>query len=185
MTFSEKQALEQEFLSTPSVQENLKGIILDHDHEIKKLEARRAGYIDSNRFEELGAFAREYRQRAFDEVLDGKNIPILQRQLERMCYLLKKTQGRFPKTSEWHKAYEYATEQAEIVPIMQRFMEIQNPRRSIRCPFHEDRSPSLKIYERTNSFYCFGCQIGGSPIDFVMKMQACDFKEAVHSIAGF
>ena len=32
------------------------------------------------------------------------------------------------------------------------------------CPFHEDTDPSFTIYLNSNSFYCFGCHIGGDSI---------------------
>jgi DNA primase len=53
-----------------------------------------------------------------------------------------------------------------------------NRRFSIRCPFHNDKSPSLVIYP-DNSFYCFGCtKHGNNCIDFVMGL-GCNFREAV------
>jgi len=35
------------------------------------------------------------------------------------------------------------------------------------CVFHEEKTPSLTFFENTNSFYCYGCGVGGSVIDFV------------------
>ena len=35
------------------------------------------------------------------------------------------------------------------------------------CPFHQEKTPSFKIY--TDNFYCFGCGENGTVIDFVMK----------------
>ena len=35
------------------------------------------------------------------------------------------------------------------------------------CPFHHELTPSLHIYSKTNSFYCFGCGAGGDQITFV------------------
>lgn len=37
----------------------------------------------------------------------------------------------------------------------------------VRCPFHEDRRPSLHVYEDPQrGWYCFGCGRGGSIYDF-------------------
>ena len=37
----------------------------------------------------------------------------------------------------------------------------------VRCPFHEDRTPSLHVYEDPRrGWYCFGCGRGGSIYDF-------------------
>lgn len=33
------------------------------------------------------------------------------------------------------------------------------------CPLHDEDTPSFRFYEETNSFYCFGCQIGGDIIE--------------------
>ena len=38
-----------------------------------------------------------------------------------------------------------------------------------RCPFHEDDEASLVVTAAKNLWHCFGCQIGGGPIDWVMK----------------
>lgn len=40
------------------------------------------------------------------------------------------------------------------------------------CPLHEDKVPSLIIYKKTNSFYCFSCGAGGSSLDFIMKINS-------------
>ena len=48
-----------------------------------------------------------------------------------------------------------------------------------KCPFHPDNTPSCKLYEETQSFYCFGCGEGGSTIDFVMKYLNMEFVDAV------
>ena len=34
----------------------------------------------------------------------------------------------------------------------------------IKCPIHGEDTPSLKVYEDTNTFYCFGCGAGGDVI---------------------
>lgn len=49
----------------------------------------------------------------------------------------------------------------------------------VSCPFHEDiKNNSMKIYTKTNTFFCFGCGVGGSVIDFVMKFNGCGFVDS-------
>jgi len=48
-----------------------------------------------------------------------------------------------------------------------------------RCPFHEDDTASLVITPAKNLWHCFGCGIGGGPIDWVMKRQNISFRHAV------
>ena len=55
------------------------------------------------------------------------------------------------------------------------------PNRSgfIRCPFHDEKTASLKLYPGQGGFYCFGCGAHGSIIDFVMKLFDISFPQAV------
>jgi hypothetical protein len=47
--------------------------------------------------------------------------------------------------------------------------------RKVRCPFHEDRSPSLHAYrDPKRGWYCFGCGRGGSVYDFAALLWGCD-----------
>jgi DNA primase catalytic core len=41
----------------------------------------------------------------------------------------------------------------------------------LKCPFHEDDKPSLKIYSNTNTFNCFGCGANGDVIEFIQKKE--------------
>ena len=50
-------------------------------------------------------------------------------------------------------------------------------------PLRTERTSSLKLYRNTNSWNDFGGE-GGSIIDFVMKAENIDFKEAVTKITG-
>jgi DNA primase catalytic core len=48
-----------------------------------------------------------------------------------------------------------------------------------RCPFHEDDTASLVVTPAKNLWHCFGCGIGGGPIDWVIKRQGVSFRHAV------
>ena len=52
-----------------------------------------------------------------------------------------------------------------------------------RCPFHEDRSPSLVVTPGKHLWHCLGaCQAGGSVIDWVMRMERVSFRHAVERL---
>jgi DNA primase len=52
-----------------------------------------------------------------------------------------------------------------------------------RCPFHEDRTPSLVVTPSKNLWHCLGaCQQGGSVVDWVMKAEGVSFRHAVELI---
>src|SRR5688500_4046709 len=49
-----------------------------------------------------------------------------------------------------------------------------------RCPFHDDRTPSLVVSPKKNLWHCLGaCQSGGSAIDWVMRAEGVSFRHAV------
>src|SRR5690554_372190 len=52
----------------------------------------------------------------------------------------------------------------------------------IPCIFHEDRTPSLHVYEDHYWAYC--CDRGGSVIDFVMDYFGCGFGQAVRFLGS-
>jgi DNA primase len=54
----------------------------------------------------------------------------------------------------------------------------------INCPFHEDKTPSMQLYYKTNTVYCFSsnCKTHGRSldvIDFVMHKESCTKHEAI------
>jgi hypothetical protein len=51
-----------------------------------------------------------------------------------------------------------------------------------RCPFHEDRTPSLSITPGKNLFQCFGCGAAGDAIRFVELLDKVSFPEAFKAL---
>ena len=51
------------------------------------------------------------------------------------------------------------------------------------CPFHNEKTPSFVVSAAKQSFYCFGCGVGGSVITFVMKAEGLGFVDAVRFLA--
>ncbi|MCK4307285.1 hypothetical protein KAW50_03545 [candidate division WOR-3 bacterium] len=51
-----------------------------------------------------------------------------------------------------------------------------------KCPFHEDKIPSLHWIRKSNILYCHGCTWKGNPINFLMKQNNISFREAVGTL---
>ena len=52
----------------------------------------------------------------------------------------------------------------------------------ICCPFHKEKTASMKIYQ--DSYYCFGCGAHGDIFDFVSQMEDITFREAFFNLGG-
>ena len=52
-----------------------------------------------------------------------------------------------------------------------------------RCPFHEDTEPSLVVTSSKGLWRCFGCNKGGTVIDWRMEISGESFRAAVESLA--
>ena len=51
------------------------------------------------------------------------------------------------------------------------------------CPFHSEKTPSFMVYPADNSFYCFGCGIGGNAITFIRQIEHLDYPDAIEFLA--
>jgi len=43
------------------------------------------------------------------------------------------------------------------------------------CQFHSEKTPSMGVTNNVNQFYCFGCNVGGTIIKYVMKIYNVSF----------
>ena len=82
------------------------------------------------------------------------------------------------------EAAEYIKANIPVSSVVRLYGYEPDSRGFMRCPFHHDPTPSLKIYDAggRRGWYCFGCHAGGSVIDFVMKHDVCSFPSAVKAI---
>ena len=73
----------------------------------------------------------------------------------------------------------------ELVPIREaaeKYGLTVNSRGLSPCPFHPDKTPSLKYYD--DSFYCFGCQAAGDVISLVARLDGTGNFEAAKKLAA-
>lgn len=72
-------------------------------------------------------------------------------------------------------------ENARNIPIQLLIGEKVGRTVKVRCPFHNERTPSCVIYA-DNSYHCFGCSAHGkNAIDFVMAL-GYSFSDAVKEL---
>lgn len=51
------------------------------------------------------------------------------------------------------------------------------------CPFHQDKHPSMKIYDEIGKgYFCFTCNKGGSVINFVMEYFKIEYIDALKKL---
>jgi hypothetical protein len=64
--------------------------------------------------------------------------------------------------------YKALKDRIDIVSYIERYTTLKKMGVNYRgvCPLHSEKTPSLYVYPKTKSFYCFGCQRGGDVIDF-------------------
>ena len=67
-----------------------------------------------------------------------------------------------------------------IEEIVARYLEltVRGQNYVARCPFHQDRTPSLVVFPATQTFHCFGCRAHGDTLTFLMKIENLTFREA-------
>jgi len=86
------------------------------------------------------------------------------KQSTRLAEYVKRKVSVWDVLNQYHVAYRGEREQA------------------ILCPFHDEKTPSFRIYE--DGFHCYGaCAQGGDVIWFVQKMENLGFWEACERLA--
>uniref|UniRef100_UPI0018803120 CHC2 zinc finger domain-containing protein n=1 Tax=Xenorhabdus sp. BG5 TaxID=2782014 RepID=UPI0018803120 len=53
---------------------------------------------------------------------------------------------------------------------------------TVLCPFHEEKTPSMVITPSKNLYHCFGCNAGGSVLDWVMQTEGLSLRHATERL---
>ena len=84
--------------------------------------------------------------------------------------------------------------QAFIDELLSRIdiVEIINPRLTLKktgqnytglCPFHGEKTPSFTVSPDKQFYHCFGCQVSGNALQFLMAFEQLDFIVAIEMLA--
>jgi DNA primase len=80
----------------------------------------------------------------------------------------------------------YVRDRSPIDEVVGEYVQLKNAgggQRKGLCPFHDEKTPSFHVTPSKGFFHCFGCQIGGDVIAFVMKIDHLTFTETVEKLA--
>ncbi len=80
---------------------------------------------------------------------------------------------------------EEVRSRADIVEIVGAHVRLRRAGRNFvgLCPFHNEKTPSFSVNAERGFFHCFGCGVGGSAFNFIMRVEGLTFPEAVRSLA--
>ncbi len=74
----------------------------------------------------------------------------------------------------------------DIVSVVSSYVELKPKGRRLwgLCPVHGEKTASFSVSPDRQLYYCFGCHIGGSVIQFIMDVEHLTFPEAVEFLAN-
>ncbi|WP_291950225.1 DNA primase [Campylobacter sp.] len=82
---------------------------------------------------------------------------------------------------------EQLLQKTDIVDIIAHYIEVRKQGSSYvcKCPFHDDKNPSMHINSIKGFYHCFACKAGGNVFKFVMDYEKLNFIEAVEKVASW
>lgn len=84
-----------------------------------------------------------------------------------------------------HQISEVILDRVDIVDLISRYVPLKKSGRNHMglCPFHNEKTPSFSVSEEKQLYHCFGCQVSGNAIGFVMEKEHLDFLDAIEYLA--
>jgi DNA primase len=76
-------------------------------------------------------------------------------------------------------------ERANLAAVVSDYTTLRRSGSRLRglCPFHGEKTPSFFVDPARGFFHCFGCDAGGDVYDFLQRVEALTFPEAVERLA--
>ena len=80
----------------------------------------------------------------------------------------------------------YVRDHSPIDEVVGDYVQLKNAgggQKKGLCPFHDEKTPSFHVTPSKGFYHCFGCQVGGDVIGFIMKLEHLTFMETVERLA--
>ena len=86
---------------------------------------------------------------------------------------------------EQNTVKERIRDATDIVELVGKYVPLKREGRNFagRCPWHDDKNPSLKVDPTRQTFKCWVCDIGGDVFTFIMKIENVDFRGALEILS--
>ena len=80
---------------------------------------------------------------------------------------------------------ELVKERLDIADFVRGYVALTPAGKNLRglCPFHKEKTPSFIVSPDRRTWHCFGCNIGGDVISFLMRHDNLEFIEALRILA--
>lgn len=80
---------------------------------------------------------------------------------------------------------EEIKEKVDIVDLIGDRVNLRKVGKELKglCPLHEEKSPSFTVYPDNQSFFCYGCKVGGDAINFLEYHDNLSKKDAIEYLA--
>ncbi len=85
----------------------------------------------------------------------------------------------------WEEVKEEIRQRLDFVNLVEDYVRLDQRGDSYwgLCPFHAEKTPSFCVTPSMGIFKCFGCGEGGDIFEFFMKIESCDFMDALEMLA--
>ena len=72
-----------------------------------------------------------------------------------------------------------------ITTVLTKYNLTPDKNSQIKCPFHDDKTASMKIYPETNTYHCFACGKNGDQIQFIEDKEKITKHQAILKAESF
>jgi DNA primase len=72
-----------------------------------------------------------------------------------------------------------------ILQVLSHYHLAPNRNNLLKCPFHADKTASLQLYLKTNTYHCFACGATGDVIQFIQDKEGITKHEAIKKAESF
>src|SRR3989344_7455534 len=80
---------------------------------------------------------------------------------------------------------ELIKEKLDIADFLRQYVTLHPAGKNLKalCPFHKEKTPSFIVSPDRQVWHCFGCNLGGDAISFLMRYENLEFIEALRILA--